>query len=116
MSGGRRVADWTPEEIGWQQEPKSGAKRTVVSVLEFHSQRTASHLFGNSQGSMTSATRTPVSLYQPQKRSLVGECLEKERSGLSDERKALGHYGGISIPDLDIVAARRARVETNCAR
>jgi hypothetical protein len=57
-----------------------------------------------------------ASLYQPQRRSLVGERLEKERSGLTDERKTLGEDGGVSIPDLYVVAARRARVETNRAR
>ena len=64
----------------------------------------------------SSARRTAASLYQPHRRSLVGERVEKERSGLSDEGKTLGEDGGVSIPDLDVVAARGARVETNRAR
>ena len=52
-------------------------------------------------------------MYPRHRRSLVGERPEKERSGLPDEGKTLGEEGGVSIPDLDVVAARGARVETN---
>jgi hypothetical protein len=64
----------------------------------------------------SSARRTEASLYPPHRRSLVGERPKKERSGLTDERKTLGEDGGISIPDLDVVAARGARVETDRTR
>ena len=57
----------------------------------------------------SSARRTEASLYQPQKRSLVGERFQEERSGLPDEGKTFGEDGGVSIPELDVVAARGAR-------
>src|SRR5882724_5413240 len=54
-------------------------------------------------------------LWKPHGRSLVGERLEKERGGLSDEREAFGEDGGGAIPELDVIAARGARFETNGA-
>jgi hypothetical protein len=52
----------------------------------------------------------------PTRRSLVGERFEEERSGLADEGKTLCEDGGVSVPDVDVVAARGARVEANGTR
>ena len=55
-------------------------------------------------------------MYQSQKRSLVGEHFQEERSGLPDEGKTLGKDSGVSIPELDVVGACGACVQTNRAR